>query len=374
MPWQKVSIMSQRIHFFNLWQSGKHSVTDLCNLFGISRKTGYKWINRGEAGGVDGLQDRTRKPHCSPRKTQSKVEHEIIALRKKHPDWGGRKLKRLLENAGYKPIPAASTITQILNRNGLLNPREREAQASLRFEHTYPNSLWQMDFKGHFALSRGRCHPLTVLDDHSRFNLVLNACATETRQVVETGLTEAFEQYGLPDRMTMDNGSPWGHKRPGHRYTKLTVWLLDLGIKVSHSRPYHPQTQGKDERFHRTLKTELLNRQYFSNLTLCQRAFDQWRTTYNFVRPHEALRLDVPADKYKVSRRRLEDWDRQYEYANDEVTRKVNQSGVISYQSEKHFLGEAFAGRWVAVRRTSRPHLYEIYYRHQCIAKMNLNK
>lgn len=373
MPWQEVSVMSQRIHFFNLWQSGQHSVTALCELFGISRKTGHKWVNRGVKGGIAALQDHSKQPHHSPGKTSSKVEREIIALRQKHPDWGGRKLKRVLERRGKKAIPAASTITQILRRNGLLETKPGQARAPMRFEHDYPNSLWQMDFKGHFAMTRGRCHPLTVLDDHSRFNLMLKACGMETRKVVERALIEAFERYGLPDQMTMDNGSPWGHKLSG-RYTKLTVWLMDLGIRVSHSRPYHPQTQGKDERFHRTLKTEVLNRRHFSNLHDCQNAFDEWRDIYNFVRPHDALKLDVPADKYTISPRRYQDWDSRYEYNDDDITRKVNRSGAISYKSEKCFLSEAFAGRWVAIKRTNRPHQYEVYYRHQCIARMNVDR
>lgn len=373
MPWQEVSIMSQRVHFFNLWQKGQHTVSALCDLFGISRKTGHKWINRGIEGGIDALRDHSKRPHASPEKTSSKIERKIIALRQKHPAWGGRKLKRVLETRGNADIPAASTITQILKRNGLLETKQVNTQSLIRFEHDYPNSLWQMDFKGHFAMSRGRCHPLTVLDDHSRFNLVLKACGKETRKVVVAALTEAFERYGLPDQMTMDNGSPWGNKLSG-RYTKLTIWLMDLGIKVSHSRPYHPQTQGKDERFHRTLKTEVLTRRHFINLRDSQNAFDEWRDIYNFVRPHEALNLDVPADKYCISLRRYQDWDKHYDYGDSVTLRKVNRSGAISYKNDKCYLGEAFAGRWVAIKRTSLPHKYEVYYRHQCVAKMCVDR
>lgn len=373
MPWQEVSVMSQRIHFFNLWKSGQHSVTSLCALFGISRKTGHKWIKRGVEGGECALKDHSKKPHYSPTKTNFKIEREIIALRQKHPAWGGRKLKRILERSSKKTFPAVSTITQILKRNGMLEANTINTKHFIRFEHEYPNSLWQMDFKGHFAMTRGRCHPLTVLDDYSRFNVVLKACAMETGKVVESALIEAFERYGLPDQMTMDNGSPWGHKLSG-RYTKLTVWLLDHGIKVSHSRPYHPQTQGKDERFHRTLKTEVLNRRHFQNLHMCQNAFDEWRDIYNFVRPHDALKLNVPADRYAVSPRRYQDWHIEYQYGDDDVLRKVNRSGAISYKNEKCFLGEAFAGRWVAIKRTLQPQHYEVYYRHQRIAKVNVDK
>ena len=374
MPWLEVSTMSERVNFFNLWESQSHTVSELCRLFGISRKTGYKWIKRGLEQGVDHLQEQSKRPKSSPIKTSEAVEKAIIRVRNKYPDWGGRKIKRVLENKGATGLPAVSTITEILRRNGLLEVKQRNVDKGIRFEHEYPNSLWQMDFKGHFALSQGqgRCHPLTVLDDHSRFNIVLKASSRETRDVVETALIEAFERYGLPDRMTMDNGSPWGHKSAGG-YTKLTVWLMDLGIKVSHSRPYHPQTQGKDERFHRTLKAEVLSRQDFSCLKHCQKAFDEWVNIYNYVRPHDGLNLEVPATRYTVSDRPYQGSNTNYEYSEEDIVRKINRSNTISYKSQKCFLGEAFAGRWVAVKRTIQKQNYEIYYRHQHIAKLCLD-
>lgn len=371
MPWQEETPMSQRHHFFNLWQSNSHTVTDLCKLFGISRKTGYKWIKRGLEQSQGCFDDRSKRAHSSPIKTKEGMECSIITLRKQYPDWGGRKLKRRLEIQGQKKIPAASTITEILRRNGLLESTSTRAKKRIRFEHDSPNALWQMDFKGHFAMTHKRCHPLTVLDDHSRFNLVLKACGVETRKVVIEALTEAFERYGLPDRMTMDNGSPWGNKIRGH-YTKLTVWLMDLGIKVSHSRPHNPQTQGKDERFHRTLKAEVLTRQHFKNLVDCQQSFDEWREVYNYIRPHDALKLEVPASRYQVSQRKYENWVTEYEYSDDSIMRKVNRSGAISYQSQKYFLGEAFSGQWVAIKRTITQNKYEVYYRHQRVAKISL--
>lgn len=372
MPWQEETSVSQRQHFFNLWQSNSHTVTDLCKLFGISRKTGYKWINRGLEQKQDWFVDRSKRPICSPLKTPEEVEHTILTLRQRCPDWGGRKLKRRLETQGQKGVPAPSTITEILRRNGYLNATDSVAQNRIRFEHEYPNALWQMDFKGHFGMTHKRCHPLTVLDDHSRFNIVLKACEEETRQVVKNALIEAFERYGLPDKMTMDNGSPWGNKVRS-RYTKLTVWLMDLGIKVSHSRPYNPQTQGKDERFHRTLKAEVLSRRHFINLIDCQKAFDEWREIYNYVRPHDALKLEVPASRYKVSSRKYENWIAEYEYTDEVIMRKVNPAGSISYKSQKCFLGEAFSGRWVAIKRTITQNKHDVYYRHQRVAQIDLD-
>jgi len=372
MPWNEVSIVSQRKRFYDLWYQGQINMTELCKLFGISRKTGYKWVKRAKTGAPDCFHDRSSKPRFSPIKTPASVEKKVLNLRHRYPDWGGRKLKKLLTNSGEKSVPSASTITEILRRNSLLDEPSKSSQKWIRFEHNKPNDLWQMDFKGHFQLLKGRCHPLTVIDDHSRFNLVLKACARETRQEVTHALIEAFERYGLPDRMTMDNGSPWGHKVKG--FTKLTVWLMDVGIKVSHSRPYHPQTQGKDERFHRTLKKEVLSRQNFSHLQACQKMFECWSDTYNYVRPHHALSLEVPATRYRVSKRRYEGANTEYDYDNDDILRKVNRSGAISYRNQKCFLGEAFAGRPVAIKRTINPQEFEVYYRYQRIAKMNLTQ
>lgn len=373
MPWKEVSVMSQREHFYNLWQQQSQPISQLCRLFGVSRKTGYKWIRRGRQGGTDALRDRSRRPRHSRNKTPEPIEQTVIALRQQHPTWGGRKLKRALENQGVTGIPAASTITEILRRHNLLDEAIAATHKQrLRFEHEQPNDLWQMDFKGHFAMTRGRCHPLTVLDDHSRFNLVLKACDTETRTAVEPALIEAFERYGLPDRMTMDNGSPWGNRVAG-KHTKLSVWLMDLGIQVSFSSPRNPQTQGKDERFHRTLKADVLSRRHFHNLQDCQRSFDAWRDTYNFVRPHDALSLEVPASRFRVSARRYQDWNIAYEYSNEDTVRKVDRSGKTSFRSHKCFLGEAFAGRWVAVKPTIESSVFEIYYRHQCIARLRID-
>ncbi|WP_192365032.1 integrase core domain-containing protein, partial [Mesorhizobium mediterraneum] len=176
------------------------------------------------------------------------------------------------------------------------------AQPFIRFEHEAPNDLWQMDFKGHVALHGGRLHPLTVLDDHSRFSIALSACADQTTATVKARLIAAFRRYGLPWRIATDNGPPWGDGGRNN-FTLLTVWLIEAGVAVSHSRPCHPQTLGKDERFHRSLKAEALQGPPFADLAKAQDAFDRWRHVYNTVRPHDALGGAVPLDRYRVSQR-----------------------------------------------------------------------
>jgi transposase InsO family protein len=259
MPWQEVSTVSLRKEFVLLAMQPGTNITELCRRFRIKRKTGYKWLNRYEIGGVAGLVDESRRPRHSPLRTARRVEEAIVELRHRHPDWGARKLIRRLRDLGHTHLPAPSTAQAILMRSGCIAPEESSKhKAFIRFEREHPNSLWQMDFKGHFALNDGRrCHPLTVLDDHSRFNLGLTACADEQGGTVQDQLTELFGRYGLPDSIGVDNGPPWGdsYEQP---YTRVTAWIIRHGITVWHSRPYHPQTLGKDERFHRTLKLEVL--------------------------------------------------------------------------------------------------------------------
>ena len=287
MPWSEVSVMDLRLEFVMLAEQPGANVSALCRRFGISRKTGYKWLSRARSGPMD-LSDLSRRPRSSPRRTPKGMEASVLAVRSDHPCWGGRKIARRLADLGETDVPAPSTVTAILRRHGVALGQAGTPAAFQRFERSAPNELWQMDFKGHFALAQGRCHPLTVLDDCSRFNLCLAACGNEQGETVQGHLRAAFRRYGLPEWIIVDNGSPWGDG-PNTPYTPLGVWLLRLGIGLSHSRPYHPQTLGKDERFHRTLKAELLGGPPFGDLGHCQRAFDRWRIVYNWERPHQAL-------------------------------------------------------------------------------------
>lgn len=373
MPWKEVSRMSLRKEFIMLFNQQGVNKSALCRRFGISRKTGHKWVERYQAAGDAGLIDRTRKPHHSPNKTDSKMEQTILTLRDE-TGWGGRKLHRRLSDLGYSNIPQPSSISSILKRHGRIAPKSLgKHQAWQRFEHEAPNQLWQMDFKGHFAMQQGRCHALTVLDDHSRFSLCLQACENERGNTVKTQLSSTFQRYGLPERMTMDNGSPWGSDQQ-HCYTPLTVWLIRLGIRVSHSRPYHPQTQGKDERFHRTLKDELLGRHTFMNLLDCQRHFDRWRYRYNLERPHEALSLEVPASRYQPSPRQFPDTLSPIEYASNGEVRKVQDKGSIYFKGKIFRISKAFRGYPVSLQPTQTDGVYMVYFCHHKITEIDLQK
>jgi transposase InsO family protein len=344
------------------------NVTALCRRFGISRKTGYKWIERFREGSE--LSDRSRRPRTSPRRTDAQLEQRVLELRHRHPAWGARKLRRRLLDLGQN-MPAVSVVHAILIRHGLIDAkRSGQHRPFERFERTEPNDLWQMDYKGHFATDSGRCHALTMLDDHSRFNLTLKACGDERNPTVKSALITAFERYGMPRSVLTDNGSPWGSVES--RWTELGVWLVRLGITLIHGRPSHPQTQGKEERFHRTLKAEVLGTRRFHDLEQVQEAFDEFRSIYNHQRPHEALALEVPASRYRPAIRSYPRVLPAVEYGPGDRVRKVDVLGKISLRGRSYRVGRAFVGQTIAVRPTDLDGVMDVFYCHQQVAKIDL--
>ena len=371
MPWKETTNMSQRKEFIAQANVEGVNFSALCRLFGISRKTGYKWLKR-EASAA-GLADQSRRPRHSPRRTEEAIEAQVLEVRKQHPVWGGRKIQKVLQDQGNKQVPAASTITAILHRHEQIDPDEAQKHKPWqRFERDRPNELWQMDFKGYFALSAGGyCHPLTVIDDYSRFLVGLKACPNETSETVKTQLTAIFQQFGLPERMLMDNGSAWGFDLES-RHTTLTAWLIRLGIAISHGRPYHPQTQGKDERLNRTLLEEVIKQRSFSNLPESQMAFDEWWHVYNYVRPHEALQLLTPSTRYSPSPRPFPATLAPVTYDPDDIIRKVDIVGKIYFHGRTFRISSAFRHQPVAVRPTDQDGIFNIFFCTQKVAQISL--
>ena len=245
MPFERRSIMSLREEVCRLALQDGANRRPLAERFGVSAPTLYKWLARFTSAGIAGLANHSRRPHSSPGRTPADVEDCVLMVRESHPCWGGRKIARRLADLGDQMVPAPSVVTEILRRHGRLDPTESAKRGPWeRFERAQPNELWQMDFKGDFAIGSGRCHPLTVTDDHSRYNVCLAACGNQRTATVKACLIEAFRRYGKPETILADNGSPWGNG-PGHGFTPLTVWLMLHDIAVIHGRPYHPQTQGK---------------------------------------------------------------------------------------------------------------------------------
>lgn len=370
MVWNGKTTMELRSEFVQLANQPGVNISQLCRQFEITRRTAYKWISRAQAG--ETCEDRSRRPKYHPSTTASDVELLIVKARKKFPSWGGRKLHAWLARQGYRNLPSPSTITAILRRNNLLNESiSNNSKVWQRFEHERPNQLWQMDFKGHFAMAKGRCHPLTILDDCSRFSLALEACKNERRTTVEEKLQLIFKRYGLPERFNLDNGPPWGSSGTGS-LTRLTVWLIRLGINVSYSRPFHPQTNGKDERFHRSLKTELLQYKFFYNISEAQIAFNKWRKIYNEERPHEALGLKVPLDCYKPSCRELPAILPSIEYGFEDMVRKVSYKGDIRFKNKRIFISEGLTDMPVALKLTTDEQKFDIYFCHHKIKRIDL--
>lgn len=369
MPWQERSIMAARQEFVAFASQEGASITALCDQYGISRKTGYKWLTRAAAGDR-ALTDHSRRPRSFPTQTSSAMEARIVELRGEHPSWGGRKLHHRLRATGIADVPAPSTITAILRRHGLLvpNPLPRDF---LRFEHAAPNELWQMDFMGHRPLTSGRVHPLTVVDDHSRFALAVTACANEQQATVTDQLTAIFRRYGLPRAILTDNGSPWATAGMGG-LTALEAWLLRLGVEPWHGQIRHPQTQGKVERLHGTIATEVFAHRHFADLTEAQVHFDAFRTCYNLERPHEALAYAVPASRYQPSPRPFPDTLAPVAYGPDEVVRTVSVHGSISWQRRRYFISRGLVGEPVAIRPTREAQRWEVVYGHHRVVTIAL--
>ena len=372
MAFEGRSAMSLKAEFVRLAMVEGANMSELCNRFGVSRGCGYKWLGRFRRHSDKGLAEHSRRPHSSPSQTKGKIEAAVLAVRSEHPAWGGRKIAAVLKRSGLA-APAPSTITAILRRHGCPIGRFGGGQENfIRFEHPHPNDLWQMDFKGHVAMRQGRLHPLTVLDDHSRYAIAVEACADETGNTVKTRLQTAFRRYGLPWRMAVDNGPPWGDTAGGP-FTPLTVWLIECDILVSHSRPYHPQTLGKDERFHRSLNAEALSGPHFESLDQAQQALERWRHIYNTRRPHEAIDLQVPADRYRLSPRPYSEQVQPFEYATDDQLRIVQKHGWVSFKSRLLRASRAFIGKTVAFRPTAKDGVYDLFFRHQLIKTIDLN-
>jgi transposase InsO family protein len=379
MSWQPTDTMSLKTEFIHFAQQSGANISALCAGYGISRKTGYKWLQRYREAGAAGLAERPRRPLHSPALTDAATAGRITALRREHPAWGARKLRAVLAREGVS-VPSAGTVHAVLRRGGLITAEASgKAHAWQRFERAAPNELWQMDFKGHFGIgTRGaRCHPLTVLDDHSRYNLVLQACAGETCAAVQEHLSESFRRHGLPLEMLCDNRPPWGCPAGRQYWSTLAVWLLRCGVSVRHGRPHHPQTQGKEERFHRTLALEVLgeNRPW-RDLAHVQSAFDPWRETYNHRRPHEAHGQRPPCEFYQPSARRfsgelaaVESW-----YERDEETRRVLQRGAIAWGGRRWRIGEGFAGHPVALRETGHDGQWSVWFCRMELGLLDLSR
>ena len=363
MPWKEDTIMSLKETFSQRALAKEKPFSHLCLEYNITRKTGYLWLNRYIKDGLAGLEPHSKRPLTNPNQTSEEVEKIIVNLRLERPTWGPKKLLENLKEKVTIKLPSITTVNEILHRHNLITIEESLKRKKLiRFEKEFPNDLWQMDFKGHFQLlTKQTCYPLTILDDHSRFSISIKACANEQYLSVKKQLTYVFKKYGLPKQINVDNGNPWGNSKL-LRFTALTVWLMQLGIWVTHSRPRHPQTNGKIERFHRTLKADLISRYPMRSFSHAQKLFDDWRFDYNYERPHEGIDMDIPSKRYEKSRIPMPTQMPKIEYGENATLRRVRGNGYISFQNKEYLAGEAFKGALLELKHDEANKNLELYF------------
>lgn len=346
----------------------------MCKEYGISRPTGDKWIARYLAG--EDLNDKSKAPKTAANKTATDIEAFIVSYRRKYPAIGAQKIHQMLLDEGIKDIPCPKTINNIFKRNGLITKEASEAVTPYkRFEKSVPNEMWQADFKGHFVIKDGfRCHPLDIIDDYSRYNLCCAPLGGETFAEVRPYMENVFKEYGLPFSFLCDNGNPWGTSQ-STGFTKFEVWLMELGVLVLHGRGCHPQTQGKEERFNGSLTREFLKYSSFENQVDAAQKLSEYRNFYNNKRPHHALNLKTPSSLYSKSPIHFPDKIEAWEYSDDFKTRSVKDSGYVSILNQGYFLSEAFGGKQIAIRESSKGgSLVNLYFRQFKIAQIDVDK
>lgn len=320
--------------------------SSLCREFNITRKTGYKWLKRYEQD--QPLSDKSHMPHRIPGKTSIELEEAILLVRKENPEWGGKTIRKFLENNGYTDLPCVKTFDNIIKRNGLVSEEKSlAATAYKRFEKERCNDMWQTDFKGDFLMADGkRCYPLTILDDHSRFSIKI-APKLNTLGVMDS-FKEAFLEFGMPESVLSDNGGTFRGLHGG--FTTFERWLMEHDILPIHGRVRHPQTQGKIERFHRTLKNECLKRTIISDIVSAKDQLQDWRDKYNYARPHEAIGLKCPGNVYVKSTRIYSDLVPKYEYGGEYHVIKVNSWGYVRFNGFQIYLSETMSERQIEFR------------------------
>lgn len=349
MPWKTESVMEQRLSFVIEALRPGANLSELSRQYGVSRQTGYKWLDRYRAAGtIEGLKDKSRRPHHSPGKTSETAEQQVLAVRDEK-GWGAEKIQYVVAKAGV--VLPEITIHRILKRNGRIKLEgSRGRLATGRFERERCNELAQMDFKGDYRMAGGgTCYPLSLLDDCSRYLLGLWPMPSTEAEGVHGVLKSHFQRVGVPEEMLMDHGSTWYANMNQHGLTWLSVWLIKQGIKLKYSGVHHPQTQGKVERFHRTLKARTKHRGEPTTMSEWEAWAKEVRQEYNEQRPHKALGMKTPAEVYTTENLRpYQEHPREWEYSGGEVKRLDN-GGGFSKDGYWYFVCEALAKERVRV-------------------------
>lgn len=352
MPWNETDAMDQRCKFVMAYLTGQFEMAELCRLYGVSRPTGYKWVERHQAAGVAGLKERSRAPSHCPHRMSAKVERWLLAERRAHPQWGPRKLVRRYQNAHLQAGPSRSAVADLLRRHGLSRPRQRRRVPTRGGRRVgvvaLPNEVWTIDFKGQFRLGDRRwCYPLTVMDGASRFLLGCQGEARILGSQVKQRMRRLFDEYGLPRAIHSDNGAPFASTGLTG-LTRLSISWLKLGIELRRSRPGCPQDNGAHERMHRTLKAETA-RPPAASLRAQQCRFHRFRQEYNEERPHQALQDCTPSQLYRCSPRSYPARLPSAEYPAHFEVRRVRTDGTIKWQGKLRFVSTSLCSELIAL-------------------------
>lgn len=365
MPWKETCTMHERIDFIKAWKSQDFSVSELCRRFGISRKTGYKWINRVLEEGRPGLQDRPRRSHHHPNQTPHALVKALLEFKQQHPTFGpGKVVKRLRVLRPQQPWPAVSTVGEIFKKHGLVKPRVKRKRVP---PHTEPlrhatrtYAVWSADFKGDFAMGNGiRCYPLTLFDNYSRYLIDCHGLYGTSLEPVKQRYIQAFRRYGLPQALRTDNGYPFASCGIGG-LSALSIWLLKLGVMPERIAPGHPEQNPRHERMHRTLKAAAINPAK-ANLSAQQRAFNHFRGEYNHERPHDALKDRCPGELFNPPLKPYPERLPTVHYTEEYTVRRVRTDGTIKWQGHLIYLASALAREPVGLRPIGND-LWQLYY------------
>jgi len=380
VPWKETCAVEERLEFIMKWREEQETMAELCRYFGISRKVGYKWVQRFQAEGLSGLRARSRAPHHSPQAISEGIKEAIVEVRVKHPHWGPKKLVTLLQREfPSTKWPVASTVGEILHHRGLVVPRRRSRRSPVYTQPfvgcTGPNAVWSADMKGWFVTGNGsRCDPFTLIDNYSRYLLRCQVVPTADHDHIRPLLEAAFREYGLPQALRTDNGVPFATTTVGG-LSRLSIWLLHLSVIPERIAPGRPAQNGRHERMHRTLKAETATPPQ-RTLRAQQQAFDRFRLEYNRDRPHEGIAQQTPDSLYRPSPRRYPSRLPEINYPDHYVRRKVRGQGEFRWRSHPIYLSETLAGETVAFHQTGEAR-WTIYFgpvrlaqldtRHHCI-------
>jgi transposase InsO family protein len=366
MPWKDKTVEELRKEFVEAAKKSRN-FSSVCREFGITRKTGYKWMERDSIG--EDFANRSRRPNVVANKTPEEIELQIIGLRIEHPGWGAKKIKAVLEKKGLV-MPCTKTVNNILNRYNCITEEESlKHKAFTRFEKKHCNEMWQTDFKGEFKMQDGNyCFPLDIIDDCSRYVIKIKPSVTTANLVLPT-FREVFYEFGMPNSILSDNGAQFAGFK--HGFTQFEKWLMNHDVLPIHGRIKHPQTQGKIERFHRAMKQELLSHYVPTDIADAERVLNVWRDCYNNERPHEALGMKCPSEIYVPSNRTYNDTVEKYEYGGQYHVIKVNSWGFVRFADFQIYLSETMIGEYIEFRPNLSNDSFIACYRNFAIAEFD---